>query len=143
MTGHNLDVKTACDNNISLPPPNNGTYAAWQTAVQTLVQTAVGTILTVPLPTGNNGGTTIFRLKEGIERFLITDINNAAGSAKAQSTVQVIWDRFGISGRSKNGFAHIPGGCNVLYMDGHVQFIKYPDTKGVITKLGAAIGRGT
>jgi len=21
---------------------------------------------------------------------------------------------------------HIPGGCNVLYMDGHVAFIRYP-----------------
>ncbi len=24
-------------------------------------------------------------------------------------------------------FNHIPGGCNVLYMDGHVEFIRYPD----------------
>ena len=23
-------------------------------------------------------------------------------------------------------FNHIPGGCNVLYMDGHVEFTKYP-----------------
>jgi len=23
-------------------------------------------------------------------------------------------------------FNHIPGGANVLYMDGHVEFIKYP-----------------
>jgi prepilin-type processing-associated H-X9-DG protein len=22
-------------------------------------------------------------------------------------------------------FNHIPGGCNVLYMDGHVEFIRY------------------
>jgi prepilin-type processing-associated H-X9-DG protein len=21
---------------------------------------------------------------------------------------------------------HVPGGCNVLYLDGHVDFIKYP-----------------
>jgi prepilin-type processing-associated H-X9-DG protein len=21
---------------------------------------------------------------------------------------------------------HVPGGCNVLYMDGHVEFVKYP-----------------
>jgi len=139
----NKDVKQAVEGDISLPPVGGTTYAAWQTAVQSLVQTSVGNVLTVPLPIGNNGGSTILRLKEGIERFLITDINNAAGSAKAQSTVQILWDRFGISGRSKNGFAHIPGGCNVLYMDGHVEFIKYPDSKGIITKLGAAIGRGT
>ena len=23
-------------------------------------------------------------------------------------------------------FNHVPGGCNVLYMDGHVEFLKYP-----------------
>ncbi|MCA1900717.1 MAG: hypothetical protein LDL53_00640 [Candidatus Hydrogenedens sp.] len=23
-------------------------------------------------------------------------------------------------------FNHIPGGCNVLYLDGHVEFIRYP-----------------
>lgn len=23
-------------------------------------------------------------------------------------------------------FNHIPGGCNVLYLDGHVDFIRYP-----------------
>ena len=37
-----------------------------------------------------------------------------------------MWDRIGVSGRSKDGFAHIPGGINVLYMDGHVEFKKYP-----------------
>ena len=24
------------------------------------------------------------------------------------------------------GFNHVPGGANVLYMDGHVEFEKYP-----------------
>ena len=23
-------------------------------------------------------------------------------------------------------FNHMPGGCNVLYMDGHVEFLRYP-----------------
>ena len=27
-------------------------------------------------------------------------------------------------------FNHIPGGCNVLYMDGHVEFLKYQGTGG-------------
>ena len=33
--------------------------------------------------------------KEGIERFFVTDINNAAGGAKAQSTIPVMWDAWG------------------------------------------------
>ena len=34
-------------------------------------------------PTGNGGGNNIYRLREGIERFLITDINNPAASANS------------------------------------------------------------
>lgn len=94
---------------------------------------------------GSSGlGSNVLLLREGVERFLITDINNAAGSAKAQSEVFVMWDRIGVSGRSKNGFAHIPGGINVLYMDGHVNFVKYEAEEG---KIGdgrtAIVGRAT
>src|SRR5690606_18486528 len=32
------------------------------------------------------------RVKEGIERFFITDINNPASGAQAQSTIPVMWD---------------------------------------------------
>jgi prepilin-type N-terminal cleavage/methylation domain-containing protein/prepilin-type processing-associated H-X9-DG protein len=79
---------------------------------------------------GNGGGTTIQRLKEGIERFAITDINNPAGAAVAQSRVAVLWDR--IKGganenrRHKDRFNHLPGGANALFMDGHVEWRRYP-----------------
>lgn len=71
------------------------------------------------------------RLREGIERFLITDINNAAGGAKAQSNISVMWDTFGSDGsegtsKGNSVFNHLPGGSNVLYMDGHVAFVRYP-----------------
>ena len=74
-------------------------------------------------------GTTYYRLKEGVERFMITDINNAAGSAKGQSELPVMWDQVGgITWDGELGipFNHIPGGGNVLYMDGHVVFLRYP-----------------
>ncbi len=75
-------------------------------------------------------GQTIYRLREGIERFLITDINNPAASARAQSDIVVMWDvsvwpQDPIGGTPS--FNHIPGGANVLYMDGHVRFIRYQD----------------
>jgi prepilin-type N-terminal cleavage/methylation domain-containing protein/prepilin-type processing-associated H-X9-DG protein len=72
---------------------------------------------------GNGGGTTLYRVREGIERFLITDINNPAGSAMAQSEVVIMLDSPS-SGAAE--FSHVPGGGNVLYLDGHVEFIKYP-----------------
>ena len=68
---------------------------------------------------------TFYRFREGIERFFITDINNPAASAQAQSEVAVIWDTLG-DGADVGIFNHIPGGCNVLFMDGHVEFQKYP-----------------
>jgi prepilin-type N-terminal cleavage/methylation domain-containing protein/prepilin-type processing-associated H-X9-DG protein len=82
-------------------------------------------------PTGapicNGDGTTIYRLREGVERFLVTDINNPAATALAQSVLPVLWD---IVCQSVTGsgmqFNHVPGGANTLYMDGHVAFNKYP-----------------
>jgi len=69
------------------------------------------------------------RLREGIERFFITDINNPAATAKAQSDIYVMWDDIQVLDPSR--FSHIPGGCNVLYMDGHVKFQRYPSESPV------------
>lgn len=73
--------------------------------------------------TGNAGGNVLYRMRQGIERFLITDINNAAAGAKSQSEVFVMYDN--VSWASTQ-FNHVPGGSNVLYMDGHVEFVRYP-----------------
>jgi len=72
-------------------------------------------------PIGNATG--FLRLREGIERFFITDINNPAASTVAQSTLPVMWDE--IAADEATHFNHVPGGCNVLYMDGHVSFVRY------------------
>ncbi len=74
---------------------------------------------------GNGGGNTVYRLREGIERFTITDINNPGVSALAQSEIIVMFDQIG-SAQGMSLFNHTPGGCNVLYLDGHVEFIRYP-----------------
>ncbi len=70
---------------------------------------------------------TLYRLREGVERFFITDINNAGASQKSQSQVAVLWDK--ISTRVDT-FNHVPGGSNVLYMDGHVDFTKWSPHPG-------------
>ncbi|HOF38451.1 MAG TPA: hypothetical protein PLD73_00130 [Candidatus Hydrogenedentes bacterium] len=70
---------------------------------------------------------TCYRVREGIERFFITDINNPAGSAMAQSEIAVMWDSVWTPSESgESYFNHVPGGGNVLYMDGHVEFVRYP-----------------
>jgi len=80
------------------------------------------------------GNNTFLAFKEGIERFFITDINNPAAGNTAQSELEVMWDV--VTGSdwtapgqfSKSGirFNHVPGGGNILFMDGHVEFEKYP-----------------
>jgi len=95
---------------------------------------ARGNVLDPP-STWSRTGNTIYRLREGIERFMITDINNPAGSAMAQSEVFVMADFVKYLIKE---FNHIPGGCNVLFMDGHVEFIRYPGTKFPVTKCAAA-----
>jgi prepilin-type processing-associated H-X9-DG protein len=84
---------------------------------------------------GNGGGKTVYRLREGIERFLITDINNPAATARAQSEIFVWMDVVSIE---TTNFNHVPGGCNVLYMDGHVTFIRYPE-EGPVSKAMAQV----
>lgn len=105
---------------------------------------------------GNAGKNTIYRIKNGIERFMITDINNPGGSAMAMSQIPVMWDIVNgnqfVNGtppspwRKEDGattFNHIPGGANILYMDGHVAFAKYESTVGAelpVSEVAAAIG---
>ena len=80
---------------------------------------------------------TMYRLREGIERFFITDINNPASSATAQSEVALMWDTIATVPWN---FNHIPGGSNVLYMDGHVEFSRYPSEKMPVNILFALVG---
>jgi prepilin-type processing-associated H-X9-DG protein len=84
---------------------------------------------------------TLYALREGIERFFITDINNPASSALAQSTVPIMWDTWAWtaygdewSDMDPEDLAaavaitnHVPGGSNVLWMDGHAEFVKLWD----------------
>lgn len=89
------------------------------------------------------GDQTLYRVREGIERFFITDINNPAATNKAQSEIAVMWD-ISVWPTDPIGnmpsFNHIPGGGNVLYMDGHVDFIKYQEEWPICSTWIALLG---
>ena len=73
-------------------------------------------------PYGTAGKDTVYRLREGIERFTITDINNPGASASAQSNIWIMFDK---TSAVVADFNHVPGGSNVLYLDGHVEFMRF------------------
>lgn len=76
---------------------------------------------------GNSGTDTIYRLRLGIERFLVTDVNRPAGSFQSPSQIPIMWDAISANPGGGIGYNHVPGGCNVLYLDGHAAFLKYGD----------------
>ncbi len=75
-------------------------------------------------PAGNSGGGTIYRLWDGIERFLITDINNPAATARAQSELAIMWDFIGMDDD-----------------DGYVEWLRYPNENHPITMFNGLVGR--
>ncbi len=79
----------------------------------------------------------LYRLRYGIERFLISDINNPAATAMAETQISVMHD---LLSTDTSNFNHVPGGCNVLYLDGHVEFVPYPGKSPVSRALASALG---
>ena len=85
--------------------------------------------LTLP---GTGEVVSVYRFREGIERFFVTDINDAARTAMAASSIAVNWDTV----RTDNGMPlksevnHVPLAANVLFMDGHVEYARYPQQEG-------------
>lgn len=71
---------------------------------------------------GVAGSDTIYRLRQNIGRFFITDINNPGRTIVSDSQLPILWDN--VSAGSI-GYNHRPHGGNVLYLDGHVKFRRY------------------
>ena len=93
------------------------------------------------LACGTASSGSLLKLREGVERFFITDVNNPAASSRAQSEAPVMWDTFGSFGTAASTgggtvFNHVPGGCNVLFMDGHATFIRYPERFPIVNDAG-------
>jgi prepilin-type N-terminal cleavage/methylation domain-containing protein/prepilin-type processing-associated H-X9-DG protein len=91
---------------------------------------------------GNAGGSTMNRLAAGVDRFLISDINQIlTGHESGASVVPVQWDQLSTS---ISEFSHVPAGINVLYLDGHVEFKRYDKTTSdfPMSPLYAALNGG-
>jgi len=140
-----LDKVDADDPTATAPDIGNGSFVVSRQLMELFFDmfaspdnAKLDTDGTVSAGLGNGTGNKVLRLREGIERFLITDINNPAASARAQSEIPLMWDLINLSGGTAS-FNHIPGGANVLYLDGHAAFIRYPSDKFPVNKFWAQI----
>ncbi|MCX8065204.1 MAG: DUF1559 domain-containing protein [Candidatus Hydrogenedentes bacterium] len=120
--------------NEQAPDPRTEIEGAFVTAFRDLINEArnspLANVATIynrdisfyPFYPGDTDKRTIYRLREGVERFLI--------KRTSTSEIPIMWDNIFEKGESlseKILLNHSPGGGNVLYMDGHVEFVKYPE----------------
>jgi prepilin-type N-terminal cleavage/methylation domain-containing protein len=91
---------------------------------------------------GNAGGDIINRLTQGVDRFLIEDINSIfTGDETGASIIPIMWDQISTN---ITEFSHVPAGQNSLYLDGHVEFHRYDvnSSKFPFSPLYAAVNGG-
>lgn len=122
---HNAQLSAAFDAAVrSMPVP---VLDLAPEAVQAVFDADLPQVLPHPEtgePLGNGNADTIYRLRLGIERFLITDINSPAASARSASEVWFMFDQ-AYPSLALPRFNHAPGGSNVLYLDGQVAHVPY------------------
>lgn len=79
--------------------------------------------ITIPGGHGPAGGDKFLRMQEGVNRFFVRDINRPSLGAVSDAQIPVLFDAMSVYGTiAPNHF--VPAGANVLYLDGHVQFLR-------------------
>ena len=108
-------------------------WVGWEKGAHT------GDISNVVYEDGSTGK--VLRLREGAERFMVTNVLNTGNADQAASKLPVMWDtnnQYSAALAALLGdpdynptlitgeFNHLPGGSNMLFLDGHVEFVRYP-----------------
>jgi len=87
--------------------------------------------LDIPGGHGPGRSDTYYRMRDNVYRRFIIDINDPASGAVGSSEIPVLYDSSSVQGRYK--LSHIvPLGGNVLFLDLHSEFRRYPDPTGRI-----------
>lgn len=77
---------------------------------------------------GTANGDILLRLDEGVPTFRNIDFSTVSW----RPPTIVMFDR---PGTTSTDFNHVPGGSNVIFIDGHVEFITYPSEEFVLSPL--------
>ena len=78
----------------------------------------------------------VYRLREGLEKIFVTDANNPSAIAKVKSEVWVMHDKAHLNPEYTN---HRPEGSNVLFLDGHVEYMRYMNKPSDTPPVSSAI----
>ena len=80
----------------------------------------------ITIPGGHApGNSDVFhRLRVGVEKYFISDVNRPEASAQSSSRIPVLYDSVSFNGQVDLNHI-VPLGGNVLYMDGHAKFERF------------------
>jgi prepilin-type processing-associated H-X9-DG protein len=78
----------------------------------------------------------VYRLREAMGRFLVTDVNDYSAIAKVESEIWTMHDRVHLNFIE---FNHIPAASNVLFLDGHVELVEFMNKPTDTPPVSAAI----
>jgi prepilin-type N-terminal cleavage/methylation domain-containing protein/prepilin-type processing-associated H-X9-DG protein len=84
--------------------------------------------LEVPGGHGPGHSDTFYRIRDGVNRLFIEDINRPALTAVPETRIPLLFDSMSLQRRHMPNHVVPPGG-NVLYMDGHVEYKRFPDKR--------------
>ncbi|MBX3178140.1 MAG: hypothetical protein KF886_12310 [Candidatus Hydrogenedentes bacterium] len=96
-----------------------------------------------PEAVGFDNRQSILRLRSGMQRFFITDGSRwywnqgKKPMVPSSSSAPVMWDAFGRNDPAESDpgpvlFNHKPNGGNILFLDGHVEYMRYGETFPII-----------
>lgn len=74
---------------------------------------------------GNGGGEVVHRLRLRFEQLAIANVYDPTLPALTSAQIPTLWDRLGPGKKRLIQGSHSPAGCNVLYLDGHVEWHEY------------------
>lgn len=95
--------------------------SGWKNVVDLLGDKTVGNSTATSVARETN---MLRRSRADIHRIFTTDPNHPEQSYSSTSKWPIMFDNVGLRGQ---GMKHLPGGSNVLFMDGHVEYIRYLD----------------
>ncbi len=89
---------------------------------------------------GNTGSDTVYRLRTGVVRYVNESAMERSFLAITERNLPIMWDIIGRNASGGNVYNHAPEGCNVLYLDGHVDFTHYAGRFPVTPSFAALSG---